>query len=135
MSNNYMYRAHIIEEPEFEEYEAFDHRGFDGTERRFRWGRPVGWEASAEYVERFKTNKFLEPDTNKWFKSRSSAMDRVKLLRSMGYTAIVQRSAPVVWPANGKERVENGEGRRIQAAIKTLLDAGIIQSADQLFNR
>lgn len=103
MTSQSMYRAHIVEYPEFEEYIAWDER--DGSPSRFVWERPVGWEPSVDYVERFKTSKFFEPDTDRWFKSRSSAAERVKLLNSMGYRAIVQKSAPVVWPADGEKSV------------------------------
>lgn len=131
MTDDYMYRAHIIEEPEFETYYAWDERNgerFDHIE----WNRPVGWEPSSDYVERFRTTKFFEPDTWKWFKSRSSAAGRVSLLESMGYRAIVQRSAPVVWPPDGQKRVDTSESRKVLAAIKTLVRAGVVKSADDL---
>lgn len=131
MTDDYMYRAHIIEDPEFETYFTWDHRG-DDLVRGIEWNRPVGWEASADYIERFRTNKFFEPDTWKWFKSRSSASSRVKLLESMGYRAIVQRSAPVQWPADGKKRVDTSESRRVIDAIRTLIRAGVVKSADDL---
>lgn len=98
--SNEMWRAHVIEEPEFEQYLAWDERN---GETDVTWGRPVGWEPSTEYVERFKTNKFLPPSTDKWYRSRSSARRRVELLEGYGYRAVVQRSAPVQWPA-GDER-------------------------------
>lgn len=94
--SDYMYRAHIIDYPEFEAYTAFDERT---GEEAVEWGCPVGWQAGPEYIERFKSNKFFEPNTDKWFRSRSSAKRRVDLLNSMGYVAVVQRSAPVQWPA------------------------------------
>lgn len=134
MSKDYMYRAQILDYPEFEEYEAFDSSGRygEGTTREM-WHRPVGWVASEDYVERYDSDKFFEPSTSKWYKSRSSASDRVKLLASMGYTAIVQRSAPIIWPAGDAERVDDSAGREIQTAIRTLLAAGVIKSADELF--
>ncbi|MBK4144645.1 hypothetical protein GWO57_08350 [Corynebacterium macginleyi] len=128
--SNYMYRAHIVEEPEFEAYPAFDERN---GERSVEWHRPAGWEASADYIERFRTNKYFEPNTDKWFKSRSSAKERVDLLNSMGYIAIVQRSAPVEWPADGQERVEAKQPVGVSEAIAVLKQAGVIQSADELF--
>lgn len=98
-----MYRVQIIREPEFEEYSAWDER--DGFRSESVHERPVGWEPSADYVERYRTNKFFEPSTDRWYKSRSSASERAKLLNAMGYEAIVQRSAPVVWPADGEKSV------------------------------
>lgn len=98
-----LYRAYIVDSPEFEEYIAWDERY--GEREEALWERPVGWEPDADYVERFKSNKFFEPNTDKWFKSRSSAKARVDLLNSMGYVAIVQKSAPVVWPADGEKSV------------------------------
>lgn len=136
MANDYMYRARILEYPEFEQYEAFDDKGLYGeaTERRWqKWSRPVGWSASADYVEHFKTDKFFEPSTGRWYKSRSSVAERVKLLNSMGYKAIVQRSAPVVWPTGSQSKVEESGALDVGAAIHVLKRAGLIKSADDLF--
>lgn len=128
MRENTLYRAHIVEYPEFEQYEAFDDREESGV-----WTRPVGWTADADYIERFGTDKYFEPDTSKFYKSRSSAKARVDLLNSMGYEAIVQRSAPVEWPADGQERVSESSPLGVPEAIAVLKQAGIIQSADELF--
>lgn len=130
-----MYRTQIIEYPEFEDYTAFDDRKWhvdDDTRRWEEWSRPVGWVASDDYVERYQTNKFFEPSTDRWYKSRSSAGDRARLLNSMGYVAIVQRSAPVQWPADGQKKVNDSESRRVMDAIRTLVRAGVVKSADDL---
>ncbi|PXY04351.1 hypothetical protein [Corynebacterium striatum] len=126
----YLYRAQIIGYPEFEEYEAFDYRyePFETT-----WEKPVGWEPDEDYINRFKSNKYFEPDTSKFYRSRSSAKARVDLLNSMGYEAIVQRSAPVEWPTECKEKVESGQALEVAKAVGVLKRAGIIQSADELF--
>ncbi|MFS0295176.1 hypothetical protein ACL1CZ_13550 [Corynebacterium striatum] len=126
----YLYRAQIIGYPEFEEYEAFDYRyePFETT-----WKKPVGWEPDEDYINRFKSNKYFEPDTSKFYRSRSSAKARVDLLNSMGYEAIVQRSAPVEWPADGKERVQPSQALEVAKAVGVLKRAGIIRSADELF--
>ncbi|VFB07749.1 Uncharacterised protein [Corynebacterium striatum] len=126
----YLYRAQIIGYPEFEEYEAFDYRyePFETT-----WEKPVGWEPDEGYINRFKSNKYFEPDTSKFYKSRSSAKARVDLLNSMGYEAIVQRSAPVEWPAECKEKVQPSQALEVAKAVGVLKRAGIIQSADELF--
>lgn len=125
-----MYRAHIIEYPAFEDYIAWDERG--GSFEESEWTRPVGWEADPDYVERFKTNKFFEPNTDKWFKSRSSAKSRVDLLNAMGYVAIVQQSAPVEWPADGQEKVTSSDWDRVKRAVRELVDLGVIRSADEI---
>lgn len=127
-----LYRAHIVEYPEFEEYLAVDNPGTEYAEESWEW-RPVGWEADAHYIEKFRTTKWLEPDTNKWFRSRSSAKRRVDLLEAAGYRAVVQQSAPVVWPAGDATRVEPASDRqRARAAIRTLIELGIVDSADHL---
>ncbi|HIW98761.1 MAG TPA: hypothetical protein H9871_01315 [Candidatus Nesterenkonia stercoripullorum] len=135
MSKDYMYRARIIESPEFEEYEAFDDKGLYGESpgrRWVTWHRPVGWRASEDYIDHYGTNKFFEPRTERWYKSRSSAADRVKLLGSMGYRAIVQRSAPVVWPRGHASKVDVSESAAVVDAIRTLVRAGVVKSADDL---
>jgi len=105
MSNEQrLFRTQILEYPEFETYYAFDER--TGQES-IEWTRPVGWVASEEYVERFETNKFFEPDTSKFYRSRSSARKRTELLNSMGYVAIVQSSAPIEWPEHGEKSVDD----------------------------
>ncbi|MGZ0653692.1 hypothetical protein [Corynebacterium striatum] len=126
----YLYRAQIIGYPEFEEYEAFDYR-YEPCETT--WEKPVGWEPDEGYINRFKSNKYFEPNTDKFYRSRSSAKARVDLLNSMGYIAIVQRSAPVKWPADGQERVEDKQPVGVSEAIAVLKQAGVIQSADELF--
>lgn len=103
MISQTLYRVQIVEYPEFEEYYAWDKRHVEHS--GIPWERPVGWEPTPDYTERFQTDKFFEPSTDKWYKSRSSAAERAKLLNSMGYVAIVQKSAPVVWPADGEKSV------------------------------
>ncbi|MCX7491505.1 hypothetical protein OS127_03045 [Corynebacterium sp. P6129] len=134
---DYMYRTQIISEPEFERYEAFDdNETYVHDGRRYEtWYRPVGWVASPDYVDHYKTNKYFEPRVSRWYKSRSSAAERAKLLNDMGYTAIVQRSAPIVWPKDGQKRVEVSEGQKLRSAINTLVAAGLISGADELFRR
>ncbi|MDN6706411.1 hypothetical protein [Corynebacterium glyciniphilum] len=128
---DHMYRAQIIEQPEFEAYYAFDY-GRNRAEDAVEWHRPVGWEPTNEYVERFETNKFFEPSTLKWYKSRSSAADRVSLLESMGYKAIVQQSSPVIWPEDGAAKHNTSDSAKVLAAIRTLVRAGVVKSADEL---
>lgn len=128
-----MYRVQIIEYPEFETYTAWDDRPLyrNGPDRHWsECRRPVGWEPAADYIEHFKTTKFFEPDTDRWWRSRSSAGDRARLLNNMGYVAIVQRSAPVRWPADGEKKVDVSDNARVAAAVRTLVRAGVLRISD-----
>lgn len=125
-----MYRTQIVEYPEWEEYLAWDRR--EGELHKEWWYKPVGWEADPDYIEHFQTNKFFEPGTSKWYKSRSSASERTAMLNRMGYKAVTQRSAPLVWPADGHERVNDSETVQVTQAIKVLKRAGLIRSADEI---
>lgn len=117
MSNQYLYRAHIVSLPEMEERECFRIRDVvevdaDGRkfllkeEDKFTSAAPKGWQPTQDYVDRFNTNAFIEPSTTKLYQSRSGAKARVELLESFGYRAIVQRSAPIVWPEGDNTTVE-----------------------------
>lgn len=128
MIENPLYRAHITSEPAFEDYEAWDDRHNEVVP----WRRPVGWRPDADYIERFGTSKYFPPRTDGWYKSRSSAARRVKHLEALGYTAIVQRSAPVEWPADGEKTVHLTESQQMMRAIATLVEHKVIKSADEL---
>ncbi|MCX7445861.1 hypothetical protein OS125_11525 [Corynebacterium sp. P7003] len=138
---DYMYRAHIVEQPEYELREVWRTRpvetetGWHDSTDTYYTHVPAGWYPHPGYVERFKTTDWIQPDTRKWFKSRSSAAERVAILESAGYTAIVQRSSPITWPEDGEKRVEVSEGQKIRDAINTLVAAGLISGADELFRR
>lgn len=124
-----MYRVQIIEEPDFESYYAFDERE---DEQRVEWHRPVGWVADPDYIARFHTSKWFEPDTRKFYKSRSSAVRKAALLESMGYRVVVQRSAPVQWPAHGEDRIPDSGVAQVMDAIRVLREHGVIDSAEVL---
>lgn len=126
-----LYRAHIIRYPEMQEVYAERHLDHpeDGGDY---FPRPVGWTPDANYVSRFRTERWIEPDTSKFFKSRSSAQARVDILREAGYDAIVQQSAPVQWPRDGQKRVEVSDWERIKRAVRELVDLGVIKSADEI---
>lgn len=138
MTSQPMYRAHIVEYPSTESREVFKTRtvdygeGWEEETHDYIAHVPEGWEPSQWYIDRFGTNDWIEPDTSKWFKSRSSAADRVEILNNAGYTAIVQRSEPVVWPADGQKKVPDSGVHQVQQAIRTLKRAGLIKSADEL---
>lgn len=136
MARDCLYRAQILEYPEFETYTAFDSRYWRRgvATDQVKWDRPVGWVATQDYIGRFGTDKFFEPDTHKWFKSRSSAKRRVDLLQEMGYTAIVQRSAPVVWPREGQQVVQESEAGEVLAAARVLKKAGLVPSVEAVLD-
>lgn len=131
----HLYRVQIIDQPEWEERLCFDTYKYGPHEgERYQTYKhcPVGWVASDDYIAHFGTDKWIEPALEKLWKSRSSAADRVKLLESAGYTAIVQRSAPVEWPTDGKKTVDTSEVRQVTQAIRVLKRAGLVKSADDL---
>lgn len=69
---------------------------------------PPGWDPDPEWIERFGRNTggaFFWPKTDREFKSRSSARRLKNLIESYGATAVIQRSAEIVWPADGQEYV------------------------------
>lgn len=136
---NHMYRAHIVEYPETELRQVFrerthlnDYKEYETTSSEYMAHVPKNWQPTEEYIQRFDTNDWIEPDTNKWFKSRTPAAKRVELLNAAGYTAIVQRSAPVEWPGHGEEKVADVPAPKVGAAIEVLKTAGLIRSATDL---
>lgn len=134
-----MYRAHIVEYPETETRPVFRKRAFsafngesDEIVGEYMSNVPRGWNPTEEYIDRFGTDDWIEPDTDKWFKSRTPAANRVAILNDAGYTAVVQRSAPVEWPKDGEEKVIDTDMTRVLNAIGVLKLAGLIDSADDL---
>lgn len=139
----YMYRVEVIDEPEWEERECF--RTFPQTSWN-EWGEenveeittrsiqpvPKGWEPTEAYIERFKTDEFIEPSTNKWFRSRTSAKHLASLMESYGYEVIIQRSAPVQWPEGTASTVDTSPTREVLDAIQVLVRHGVIKSADDV---
>lgn len=121
--SNYLWRVQIVGMPDDA---LLSYTTSDGETEFYindEWS-PDGWEPDAEYVERMGTHRFVWPTTNKTWKSRSSAVERARLLESFGATVVVQRSGPVVWPADGQERVpELADPRRLRAAVRELAQA------------
>lgn len=131
---NYLYRVQITSEPEWEDRPVWRDRtivGADGTDRTVRTEFvdrvPDGWYPTDDYIENMGTNTWIMPKTEgRWF-SRSSAAHRKRILEDVGFTAVIQRSAPIVWPEDGEEKVlEVGPAERIADAIAVLQRAGII---------
>ncbi|WP_444546566.1 hypothetical protein [Corynebacterium ulcerans] len=79
---------------------------------------PKGWIPMQDYIDRFNTNVFIEPSTTKLYQSRSGAKARADLLESFGYKAIVQRSAPLVWPEGDNTTVKTAKINEVFEAIK-----------------
>ncbi|ORL01545.1 hypothetical protein [Prescottella equi] len=133
--SHHLYRVQITSEPEWEERPVWrdrtilDERGADSTVRTEFVDRvPAGWYPTGDYIENMGTNAWIMPKTEgRWF-SRSSAAHRRRILEDVGFTAIIQRSAPIVWPEDGEEqvRLEVGPAERIADAIAVLQRAGII---------
>ncbi|MDH6279482.1 hypothetical protein [Prescottella agglutinans] len=123
--NDYLYRVEIVEMPagSFWEETLPDSEVVGGLVEDWE---PEGWAPDPEWAERHG-RQFFWPTTNKEYKSRSSAMDRKRLIESYGAKCIVQRSAPIVWPADGEEKVhEPGPVERVAKAITLLQRAGIL---------
>lgn len=127
----HLYRVGIVSQPEWEERWCFD-TNHEGERVEGYWPCPVDWVPSDEYVDHFNTNKWVEPALDKAWRSRSSAASRRDILNEAGYLAFVQRSAPIVWPEEGQERVNDSETAQVAKAIRVLKRAGLIKSADEI---
>ena len=103
----YLYRVQVTKWPEGSmKPDPFD-PGFSRPDPN--WA-PEGWNPNPEWVERFGRDsgrRFFWPKTEgREFKSRSAARRLKNLIESYGAKAIIQRSAEIVWPEDGHERVE-----------------------------
>lgn len=129
-----MYRAHIIKYPRAELRDVWRdvdvNYGDETITKRHEYTAyvPADFQPDDDYIARFHTTDWVEPSTEKWFKSRSSAKSRVDMLRAVGYGAIVQQSAPLVWPKDGQTRVPKTTPNVAQA-LKIVKDAGFTVSA------
>ncbi|MFC9768875.1 hypothetical protein [Rhodococcus jostii] len=56
---------------------------------------PPGWDPDEEYLERFKTDRFIWPVVRKYYLSRSSAVGRALLLEYYGAKVRLLRSMPL----------------------------------------
>lgn len=122
--SDFMYRVQIIDTPQFELRPCFYTNRPTGKQVYIDALCPVDWYPNEDYIARFGTDKWIEPDTTGMWRSRSSAAMRRDLLNGAGYTAIVQRSAPVVWPADGQERVPAlADPRQVRDAVRELARA------------
>lgn len=122
--STFMYRVQIVDTPQFELRSCFDTDRDTGEQRYIDAPCPVDWYPHQDYIDRFGTDKWIEPKITSMWRSRSSAAMRRDLLNGAGYTAIVQRSAPVVWPADGQERMPSlADPARIRGAVRELARA------------
>lgn len=132
---DYMWRVQVVARPEWEEFEAWE--TVEDVTHSFMDRRPAGWVASESYVERFHTTKYIMPKVDKWYKSRSGASERAKLLRSHGFEVVVQRSAPLVWPRFGEERVvkeSHSDVLDVVRAAKLLKEHGFIVAIEEVLS-
>lgn len=133
---DYLYRVQILDEPEMElrrcsvfaPSEPGSKVGIHSFEEALC---PVGWEPIDEYVERFGTTAWIPPSTDKAWRARSSAALRRDILESAGYRCIIQRSAPIRWPAEGQERIEESAAAEVLDAMAVLSREGLV-TADEL---
>jgi hypothetical protein len=56
---------------------------------------PANWAPDEEYVAQFKTERFIWPAVRRFYLSRSSAVDRAKLLEFYGCKVRLLRSKPI----------------------------------------
>ena len=109
MSNDYVWRLDV-------EYPADALYGDDAAPwyagcLRADWA-PKGWDPSGEYIDRFKTERFIWPTVRKFYLSRSAAVDRAHLLESYGARVRLLRSAPLMFeerPFKRQLRVIEGD--------------------------
>ncbi|MFZ4894658.1 hypothetical protein ACL9RL_09425 [Plantibacter sp. Mn2098] len=81
---------------EYEERDAETESIETFTELDPNW-KPEGWEASADWVERFHTDRFFWPAVKPFYNTRSTANERARLFRKYGATVVVRQSRPIEW--------------------------------------
>ncbi|MEU9516826.1 hypothetical protein [Micromonospora sp. NPDC048169] len=102
---HYLYRVQIVEYPEGA---LLENPHYPGHLIENPGWQPEGWAPDEEWVERYGRHTgrdFYWPSTRREWRSRSSAMKRKQLIESYGAKAIIQRSAEIVWPEDGQEKV------------------------------
>lgn len=134
MSN--LYRVQITEQPEYEWREVWKNERIDdegNVERKYYGAHvPTGWYPDDDYIEHMGTTDFIMPKTDGPWRSRSSAAARRDILVRAGFSAIVQRSAGIEWPAPGRSKVDESSAREVVRALKVLKRHGVISSVDDL---
>jgi hypothetical protein len=63
----------------------------------YRGWEPKDWHPTDEYLHQFKTDEFIWPSVQRFYASRSSAVNRANLLESYGAKVRLLRSAPLTF--------------------------------------
>jgi len=61
---------------------------------------PPRWTPSARYRNTTGGTRFSWPSTNTWYRTRSAALRRARLLESFGASVVIDRSDAIIWPDN-----------------------------------
>lgn len=61
---------------------------------------PDGWEPDEKYLDMFPDGVFRWPSTNRLYRSRSSAVERARLIETYGASCVVE-SADLAWEEIG----------------------------------
>ncbi|QNJ91187.1 hypothetical protein HZU40_23630 [Mycolicibacterium fluoranthenivorans] len=69
---------------------------------------PPGWEPDEQYVRRNRTSEFRWPSTDYWYRSRSGARRRARLIESYGATVTIEESQPILWPRHSLSTPRSG---------------------------
>lgn len=132
---DYLYRVQILEHPDWEQRMCFRRNPSDepGAPEILHEPHlcPVYWEATPDYIDHFGTDRWIAPSTDKAWRSRSSAAMRRDILEDAGFRCIIQRSAPIQWPAEGQERIEESVASQVLDAMAVLSREGLV-TADEL---
>lgn len=128
--SDYLYRVVIVDMPEGSLTQM---PGYPEYSIETPGWAPEGWNPSPKWILRFGrgSDEFFWPSTSKEYKSRSGATARKKLIESYGATCIIQRSARIVWPEDGRERIpERTAADEIAQALGVLRKVGITLTID-----
>lgn len=120
----YLYRVEIVQYPDgalFTSQADPENAYVDPS-----W-EPEGWDPDDEWEALRGSTHFFWPSTKREYKSRSSAMQRKRLIESYGAKCILQRSSAISWPDDGQETLpEPKPVDAVTEAIKTLVKAGVL---------
>ncbi|RDI32401.1 hypothetical protein DEU38_103134 [Rhodococcus sp. AG1013] len=93
MSNDYVWKLNV--EYPLDALHPDDAPWFAGH-LRSDWA-PPGWDPDGEYIDRFKTERFIWPSVRKFYLSRSAAVDRALLLEHYDAKVRLLRSVPLTF--------------------------------------
>ncbi|MGH3644367.1 MAG: hypothetical protein ACRDUX_35715, partial [Mycobacterium sp.] len=94
-----LYRVQVLSYPEGSALEL----NYPDTSQPAAWvpvphWAPPGWQPDEDYVRRNRTSEFRWPSTNRYYRSRSGARRRARLIESFGATVTIEQSRAIVWP-------------------------------------